>query len=164
MRHALSLIAIVGVSLPLFAQQVSVAEVSFDHVAVSVEDVDRSADFYRTVVGLQEIANRTEVDGIRWFSLGEGKELHLISVLKEPVSLNKAVHFALTTSDFDSFVESLRQANIEFSNWVGDAQTITTRADGVRQIFLQDPDGFWIEVNSTASDLRASTTQTALGR
>ena len=138
--------------LPFLPPQVSAATIAFDHLAVSVEDVERSADFYRTVVGLQEIANRTEIDGIRWFSLGEGKELHLTSALKEPVTLNKVVHFALTTSDFDSFIESLRQANVGFSNWAGEANTITTRADGVRQVFLQDPDGNWIEVNSTASD------------
>ena len=151
-RHALCLIAIFGLPLPLFAQQAPVATVSFDHVAISVEDVDRSADFYRTVLGLQEIANRTKVEGIRWLSLGEGKELHLVSVLKEPVSLNKAVHFALTTSDFDGLVENLRQADIGFSSWAGEAQAITIRADNVRQIYLQDPDGYWIEVNSAASD------------
>jgi lactoylglutathione lyase len=152
MRHTLCLIAIFGLPVPLFAQQAPVPAVSFDHVAISVEDVDRSADFYRTVFGLREITNRTKVEGIRWLSLGEGKELHLVSVLKEPVSLNKAVHFALTTSDFDGLVEGLRQVDIEFSSWAGEAQAITIRADNVRQIYLQDPDGYWIEVNSTASD------------
>ena len=152
MRYAICFIAILGLPLPLLAQQAPVEKVTFDHVAISVEDVDRSADFYRTVFGLHEISNRTKVEGIRWISLGEGKELHLVSVLKEPVSLNKAVHFALTTSDFDGLVEYLRNANIEFSSWAGEAQAITIRADGVRQIYLQDPDGYWIEVNSTASD------------
>lgn len=152
MRYVICFIAILGLSLPSLAQQAPVEQVTFDHVAISVEDVDRSADFYRTVFGLQEIGNRTKVEGIRWISLGEGKELHLISVLEEPVSLNKAVHFALTTSDFDGLVKYLRNANMEFSSWAGEAQAITIRADGVRQIYLQDPDGYWIEVNSTASD------------
>ena len=35
-----------------------------------------------------------------------GKELHLISFMKEPVTINKAVHFALTTSNFDAFVKT----------------------------------------------------------
>ena len=152
MRRALYIIAAFGLTLPLFAQQGPVTSISFNHVALSVRDVDRSADFYRTVFELREITNRTEVEGIRWFSLGGDKELHLISALKEPVSLNKAVHFALTTSVFDSFVESLRQAEIGFSDWPGEAHAITIRADGTRQIYLQDPDGYWIEVNSTASD------------
>ena len=52
---------------------------SFDHLALSVDDVEKSAEFYRTILNLNEITNKTKVEGIRWFSLGEGKELHLIS-------------------------------------------------------------------------------------
>jgi lactoylglutathione lyase len=26
-------------------------------------------------------------------------------------------------------------------------QTTTTRVDGVQQIWLQDPDGYWVEIN-----------------
>ncbi|MDZ7615081.1 MAG: hypothetical protein U5K51_16340 [Flavobacteriaceae bacterium] len=44
-------------------------------------------------MNLQEITNRTAWDGIRWFSMGEGKELHLISVLKEPVSIKQSCAF-----------------------------------------------------------------------
>ncbi len=101
---------------------------------------------------MKEIVNRTEIEGIRWFSLGEDKELHLISVLKQPVSLNKAVHFALTTPDFDRFVERLDASGIVYSNWPGESGKITIRADNTRQLYLQDPDGYWIEVNSVASD------------
>jgi lactoylglutathione lyase len=82
----------------------------------------------------------------------EHQSTQFLLTIKQPVSLNKAVHFALTTPGFDDFVENLRQEEIEYSNWVGEAQAITIRADGTRQIYLQDPDGYWIEVNSTASD------------
>ena len=61
---------------------------SFNHLALSVKDVNKSADFYKNVLGLQEIINRTKMDGVRWFSLGEGKELHLISLLKDTVIIN----------------------------------------------------------------------------
>src|SRR5438067_6627950 len=73
---------------------------SFNHMALSVKDVNRSADFYKNVLGLQEITNRAKMDGVRWFSLGEGKELHLISIVKDTVIINKAVHLALTTNNF----------------------------------------------------------------
>ena len=152
MIHALCLIALLGLTYPLFAQEEPVTSFSFNHVALSVQDVDRSAAFYGNVLGLKEIVNRTEVEGIRWFSLGEGEELHLISVVKEPVSMNKAVHFALTTPDFDRFLEVLRESEIEYSNWPGIAGEITIRADNTRQLYLQDADGYWIEVNSVASD------------
>jgi len=90
------------------------------------------------------------MEGSRWFSLGEGKELHLISILKEDVTINKAVHFALTTPDFDKFVKILASKNITYSDWPGTEGKINVRADDVKQIFFQDPDGYWIEVNSVA--------------
>lgn len=138
----------VSFSITIFAQEA--IHMVFNHVALSVKDVDVSADFYKHALNLNEIVNRTEVDGIRWFSLGEDKELHLVSVIKSDVTINKAVHFALTTPTFDVFVSNLETMNIPYSSWVGEDNKITLRADGVKQIYLQDPDGYWIEVNSAA--------------
>ena len=121
---------------------------TFNHLALSVKDVDRSADFYKKVLSLKEITNRTKIEGIRWFSLGEGKELHLISIVKDNITINKAVHLALTTSNFDNFVKILERANIIYSDWPGTLNKINIRADGIKQIYFQDPDGYWIEVNS----------------
>ena len=75
-------------------QEIIQSSFIFNHVALSVKDADLSADFYRNTLNLKEITNKTEIDGIRWFSLGEGKELHLIS-LPDEIKTNKAVHFAL---------------------------------------------------------------------
>jgi lactoylglutathione lyase len=124
---------------------------TFNHIALSVKDLEQSATFYKEVLQLQEITNKTKMEGIRWFSLGEGKELHLISLLKEPVTINKAVHFALTTSNFDSFVKALEAKNIPYSDWPGNPNKVNLRADGIKQIYLQDPNGYWIEVNSVGN-------------
>ena len=131
-------------------QDVKEISVRFNHVALSVKDVDESGAFYKNVLNLTEITNRTMIDGIRWFSLGEGKELHLISVLKDEVKVNKAVHFALTTSVFDSLIQKLDSLGIEYSDWPGNVNKINIRADGIKQVFFQDPNGYWIEVNSVA--------------
>ncbi len=80
--------------------------------------------------------------------MAEDKELHLISIIKENVTLNKAVHIALTTSNFDHFVKSLQKENIPYSDWPGTPGKINIRPDGIKQIFFQDPNGYWIEVNS----------------
>ena len=134
----------------LRAQDVSTFSLTFNHLALSVKDVDRSAEFYKNVLNLQEITNRTKIEGIRWFTFNDGKELHLISILSEKVTINKAVHFALTSSNFDALIKSLTEMNITYSDWPGAPNTINIRADGIKQIYFQDPDGYWIEVNNVA--------------
>ena len=121
---------------------------TLNHLALSVKDADRSVEFYKKVLQLREITNKTKMEGIRWVSLADRKELHLISTLKENVNINKAVHLALTTSKFDSFINTLDKMNIAYSDWPGIPNKINIRADGIKQVFFQDPDGYWIEVNS----------------
>lgn len=139
---------VLALSLFLKAQDTASINFTFNHLALSVKNANQSADYYSTVLNLREITNRTKMDGIRWFSLGEGKELHLISTIKENVTINKAVHLALTTSSFDAFIKRLDKTNIIYSDWPGTFHKINIRADGIKQIYFQDPDGYWIEVNS----------------
>ena len=119
-----------------------------NHVALSVKDVNRSAEFYMKVLKLPEIVNRSKIEGVRWFLLGDGRELHLISVIKETVTINKALHLGLSTANFDNFMKYFKELKIPYSDWPGKPNTVNIRADGVKQIFFQDPDGYWIEVNS----------------
>ena len=37
---------------------------------------------------------------------------------------------------------------VPYSNWPGAPATVSVRGDGIRQIYVQDPDGYWIEVNN----------------
>lgn len=130
------------------AQSLFNLNLSFNHMALSVKDVNRSADFYKNVLGLQEITNRTKMDGIRWFSLGDGKELHLISIIKDTVVINKAVHLALTTNNFDELLKALNANKTVYSDWPGTLNKVNIRDDGIKQVYFQDPNGYWIEVNS----------------
>ena len=81
--------------------------VTFNHLALFVIDDDQSAEFYKKTLKLEEIINKTENNQIRWLSLGEGKELHLLSFPDDEIKITRAVHLALTTSDFDAFIKRL---------------------------------------------------------
>ena len=123
---------------------------TFNHLALSVKDLNRSVDFYKNVLHLKEIENRTKNEGIRWVSLGEGKELHIISTTPGEVKITKAVHLALTTPRFNDFLKELEAKQVPYSDWPGTPGKVNVRTDGILQIYLQDPDGYWIEVNSVA--------------
>ena len=148
MKKIIVMIMLVAHSAFLVAQNNVEFNFNFNHMALSVKDVNLAVEFYKKVFQLNEITNRSAIEGIRWISMGEGKELHLISVIKEPVTLNKAIHLSLATNKIDEFEKRLIEMQIPYSNWPGKPNTVNTRADGVKQIYFQDPDGYWIEVNN----------------
>jgi lactoylglutathione lyase len=150
MRKIFLFLIVLSFTASIQAQDNTSFNFSFNHLSLSVKDLDSSSDFYKNILGLQEITNRTKKEGIRWFSLGEGKELHLISIIKESVTINKAIHLGTTTPKFDSFVNKLDKLKLKYNDWDGNPNKITVRADGIKQIYFQDPDGYWIEVNSVA--------------
>lgn len=118
-----------------------------DHDALLVKDVNASAKFYNEIFGLKEIPNGGLGDHIRWFELGDKIQFHLIESDELPEK-QKGFHLALSTDDLDAFMEFLKSKNIHFENWPGEKGTTNTRPDGIKQIYLQDPDGYWIEVNN----------------
>lgn len=120
---------------------------SFNHIALSVKNVDESIEFYQKVLQLKEIKNTASNSNTRWLSLGEGKQLHLIPRPNSEIKINKAVHFALTTSNFMSFVEYLQELKIDYSDWLGTPNKDYIRKDGIKQVYFQDPNGYWIEIN-----------------
>lgn len=121
-------------------------ELTFDHYTIKVSNLNESAQFYSEALGLEEIKNRTEKSYIRWFSLGDG-ELHIVEGDTTPIQTTVGVHLALKTAKLDKVISKLRSKNILLHDSSGTPHSFTFRADGVRQIYFQDPDGYWIEVN-----------------
>lgn len=121
---------------------------TFNHIALSVKDVAESIDFYQRVLQLKEIKNTASDSKTRWLSLGENKQLHLIPRPDDEIKTNKAVHFALSTIDLESIVHHLVRLGIDYSDWHGKANSVYIRKDGFKQVYFQDPNGYWIEINN----------------
>lgn len=119
----------------------------FNHIALSVKDVDESVKFYQELLGLEEIENTASNSKTRWLSFGEGKQLHLIPRPNAKIKTNKAVHFALSTASFDEFIERLNELKVKYSDWKDTPNKDYIRKDGIRQVYFQDPNTYWIEVN-----------------
>ncbi|WP_298315568.1 VOC family protein [uncultured Aquimarina sp.] len=120
----------------------------FNHIALSVKDVDKTTEFYQKVLKLKEIKNTASDSKTRWLSFDDGKQLHLIPRPNFEIRINKAVHFALATPDFNSFVGHLEELKIDYSDWLGTPNKDYIRKDGIKQVYFQDPNGYWIEINN----------------
>jgi lactoylglutathione lyase len=120
---------------------------SLNHLALAVKDVDKSIAFYQRVFDFKEIENTASTSKTRWLSLGEEKELHLIPRPEESIKTVKAVHVAFSTNDFDGFIAHIESLNIHYFDWLGTSRVYNVRNDGIKQLYFQDPNGYWIEVN-----------------
>ncbi|MDH3710021.1 MAG: VOC family protein [Cyclobacteriaceae bacterium] len=119
----------------------------FQHSALGVFDVDESAEFYIEILGFKEIPNRSQTPGIRWLSLGHGLELHLIQTKDLTVNEIRQTHLAWSTDRFDQFLDVLEKHDLDYTDWPGNKKGPSLRADGVHQVYFQDPNGYWIEIN-----------------
>lgn len=123
-----------------------------DHYSFTVKDLERSAAFYRDVLRLQEIENKTQKAHIRWFGLEDAFELHLIEGDTDEIQTIQRIHMAFKTEPalFDDLLARLEEHGIPFASARGKQNTFNVRPDGVRQIYFQDPDAYWIEVNDAS--------------
>lgn len=123
------------------------AQIKVNHIAVHVSNLEKSMSFYETILNLEEIEEPFK-DGLHaWYDIGGGAALHLIEVANTPKEISKTNHLCLSMDDMDAFISRLKSKNYPFEDWPGEKGKITTRPDGVRQIYIQDPDGYWLEIN-----------------
>ena len=135
-----SLLTIISVSM-LNAQP------HFNHITVYVVDLNKSAAFYKDALQLQEIPEPFHDNRHVWFKIGEHNQLHVVSGAKETVAHDINIHLAFSVASLEDFSKHLDAMNVKYGNWKQDKKQPEIRPDGVKQIYLQDPDGYWIEVN-----------------
>jgi lactoylglutathione lyase len=118
------------------------------HISLYVRDVDASAAFYASVLGLDEIPNRVSNGHIRWFTIDDFRTIHLIGgdpAAERPREFS--THVALATTQFEAALARLEKHGVTYVNLAGQPKDVTIRPDGVRQVYFQDPDGHWLEIN-----------------
>lgn len=118
-----------------------------DHIALLVRDLDESVAFLSGVLGLREIPNPMGGTAIRWIEIGDGRRFHVQAGDISRVHVEKQTHFALTAADFDAVLARFRREGVAFADMKGEPGAVNVRPDGMRAIFLQDPNGYWFEIN-----------------
>ena len=133
---------------PIFSMGQSY-NLELDHSTIQVENIDISVKFYKNVLKLKELDTPwPENPMIRFFKIGVNQQLHIAQVdTYGSVKINKVLHLAFTSNNFDGYLKFLNDQGIRYSNFNEEHNKIQKRPDGVRQIYFQDPDGYWIEVN-----------------
>jgi len=130
-------------SATVFAQNAPTA----DHIALYVKDLNKSAAFYKDVMQLEVIPEPFHDGKHVWFRTGEHSQLHIIQGAAAVYDHDINTHIAYHVNDLKVFTEHLDKLNVKYGNWKGDSKSPQLRPDGVKQVYLQDPDNFWIEVN-----------------
>lgn len=123
-----------------------------EHVAIQAADLDRSAAFYRDAFGLAVIA--TPLKNRRWLDLGNGLALHILDGRTAPKPSNRNEHLAIHVADLGRVTAWLDQHAMAWTDLAGAQRTMQVRFDGVRQIYVQDPDGYWVEVSDAGGNGR----------
>jgi len=118
-----------------------------NHVAIFVKNLKVTKAFYENIIGLDTIPEPFHDGKHAWYSLGTGISLHVIEGATAKKEYFKNQHTCLSVESVDQFAEVLRKNKVPFEDLKGNQHVYSTRVDGVKQMWLRDPDGYWIEIN-----------------
>jgi lactoylglutathione lyase len=113
---------------------------SIHHAAVDVTDLDRSAAFYGSLLGVELVRRAEGDDGVvnAWYGTGEVPEVQF-RVVETVDSGGGLDHLAFEVADVDAAVDRVAP----------DRVTTPPRTDpgsGFRIAFVEDPDGHRVEL------------------
>ena len=138
----------------LSEQQTMTAPISvktLDHVTLVVKDLEASRVFYCDLLGMQEMDRPSFSFAGKWFQAG-ATQIHLILEHDEsgPAGENASIqqkssrnhHFAFEVDDGNSAAQVLKDRGIPLVSGP------KSRPDGAVQVFVNDPDGYVVELTS----------------
>lgn len=115
---------------------------TFNHNNINVLDLGKSVAFYKEALGLEEVRRKEAEDGSFIISfLGDGTTSHKLELTwlrdkNEPYNLgDNESHIAFTTEDFDVAYQLHKNMGC-----------ICYENVKMGIYFIEDPDGYWIEI------------------
>lgn len=116
--------------------------IEFNHFNFNVLDLDKSIAFYKEAIGLSVVREKDASDGsFKIVYLGDGRtgfnlELTWMRDRKEPYNLgDEEFHLAFKTDDYDAFHKRHEEMGC-----------ICYENPSMGIYFINDPDGYWIEI------------------
>ena len=108
-----------------------------NHVTYNVVDKEKARKFWVDVLGVKQIPKQVDAEHIIWLQLPSGAMVHIVETPEGPSTPSH--HGAFEVEDIDAAAKVVQQKGIETTD-------ITTRNDGQRVFFLNDPEGNRIEI------------------
>jgi glyoxylase I family protein len=131
---------------------------SLHHVLIATRNLERSRQFYREVLELQEIVRPNLRYPGAWFEFWNGQQIHIVvrhdATFREDKPLDSFdVHFAVRVKSFNETVESLRAKGFREDASAGEFRRMILRPNSIAgnpQIYVLDPDRNIVEFNCEA--------------
>ncbi|HEY3406138.1 MAG TPA: VOC family protein [Ohtaekwangia sp.] len=118
-----------------------------NHTAIYVMDLKASVNFYHNILGLDTVPEPFHDGKHAWLKTGPGSTMHIIQGATEKKEYYKNQHTCFSVASVEAFAALLKKNNMVWEDRDGAKNSITKRVDGVKQLWLQDPDGYWVEIN-----------------
>ncbi|MEO8971861.1 MAG: VOC family protein [Ktedonobacteraceae bacterium] len=129
-----------------------------DHVALVVENVERSRQFYIQVLGMKEVPRPQNFDFPGAWLQTNNFLVHLIGedvegrskqlnpgYTADELAIGHATHVAFEVDDLEEAMRHLHAQGVEIAGGP------RPRGDGVQQLYILDPDGYVVELYVWAS-------------
>ncbi len=130
------------------------------HVSLTASDLERSKQFYREILLLEEIARPDFPFPGAWFRVGGHQQLHLIvsgdGTFRGAKGIDtRDIHFAVRVPSYHRALEFLRSKG--YREEASDTDPLQMKANprgkaGFPQIYILDPDRHVIEINAGKLD------------
>lgn len=150
MKNLSFLAGVIILSVSFFtarAQSGNAPKAVINHLAIYVVDLQKSASFYENIVGLDTIPEPFHDGKHTWLRIGPKAAMHIIQGADKQKEYYKNNHICFSVASVEGFIEVLKKNSIGFEDVSGNKNVFSKRPDGVKQIWLQDPDGYWLEIN-----------------
>jgi lactoylglutathione lyase len=147
MKFFVLTIALLGFRLFACGQD-TIPKFRINHIAIYVMDLQRSKDFYMGLLHLDSIPEPFHDNKHAWLNLGGGASLHIIEGADQAKQYFQNNHLCLSTNNFNDFKASVEAKELTYYNAAGEKGKTTHRIDGFNQLWIQDPDGYWVEINN----------------
>lgn len=125
----------------------------FQHVAIRVADLAKSRQFYEEGLGLSAVTEFTTDEGIHnYYVGGEGRatvQLTVDPTTDEPIEPAGVRHLAMLVEDVDATVKRL--FDVTGCPVTAEPETYDEYW-GARAAFVEDPDGYEVELYDTLPD------------